>query len=255
MSLTAAVVTSSIGRDTLRRTIESVKKQTYPCTHYVFVNGPEYWEAAKEILKDYPGTKVTYIPVGTGVNNYGMAGVFAASPFLVLEDVILYLDDDNYYAADHVESLVSMIDQYGLGWACSLRTVVDTKNNLSVDDNCESLGFWKSIDDYHLVDNSCYAVRRSLAVQTCHAWYVPFVSDRRFLQALFKSNSPFGCSGRHTSYYEVSKWIGIEKIKECNETMLNRHKGSYPWHVPHLCNPGLVKEHGSSEVPPIGSSA
>ncbi|HHF4949445.1 TPA: hypothetical protein ACPO3J_000702 [Haemophilus influenzae] len=36
---TVAVVTSTIGRPELSLAIKSVQNQTYPCKHYVFVDG------------------------------------------------------------------------------------------------------------------------------------------------------------------------------------------------------------------------
>ena len=38
-SKTVAVVTSTIGRPELALAIKSVQNQTYPCKHYVFVDG------------------------------------------------------------------------------------------------------------------------------------------------------------------------------------------------------------------------
>ncbi|ASU15971.1 hypothetical protein [Actinobacillus pleuropneumoniae] len=47
----AAVVTATIGKPSLEQAILSVKNQTIPCKHYVFVDGKQYWKAAKEIIR------------------------------------------------------------------------------------------------------------------------------------------------------------------------------------------------------------
>ena len=54
MSLSVAVVTSSIGRSTLRKTIESVRGQTYKAVrHYVFAHGWEHHVKVETLLDDY----------------------------------------------------------------------------------------------------------------------------------------------------------------------------------------------------------
>lgn len=68
--LSVAVVTPTIGRSELERTIQSVQKQTYPCTHYVFVDGKPFFNDAKTILEKYPQVEPIYLPINTGANNW-----------------------------------------------------------------------------------------------------------------------------------------------------------------------------------------
>lgn len=42
MSLSVAVVTSTQGRPTIRKAIESVQNQTRKAAHYVFIHGADY---------------------------------------------------------------------------------------------------------------------------------------------------------------------------------------------------------------------
>ncbi len=64
--LTVAVITATIGRDELERTIESIKNQSYPCKHYIFVDGEDFRYKAKTILDKYPDVIPIYLPMNTG---------------------------------------------------------------------------------------------------------------------------------------------------------------------------------------------
>lgn len=231
MSLSVAVVTSTVGRNTIGRAIESVEQQTRAAKHYVFVHGEKYWEKARANLLDTSVT-VCYLPVANGTNGYGMAPVFAAAPFLLEEDVILYLDDDNWFEPDHVKSLVNLIEEHDLGWAYSLRKIVDNDGNWICDDNCESLGLHFNATNHYLVDNSCYAVRRDVAVKHSHAWYVPVVSDRMFMKALCQAKVDCGTTGMHTVNYRLSAdgtgGMTAEKFIHNNAHMRD-HTPDFPW--------------------------
>lgn len=202
MSLSVAVVTSTIGRSTLKRTIKSVKDQTRQATHYVFIHGSDYSYKAVANLED--DTVAVHLPHNNGGNGYGMAPVYALAPYVVKEDIIFYLDDDNWYEPDHIESLVTIIQDHDLGWAYSLRKIVDNDGNWICDDNCESLGCHPNSHGYYLVDNSCYAVRTDVARKYSNAWYVPIISDRNFQAALMRNKIKCGTTGRHTSNYRLS---------------------------------------------------
>ena len=65
-SKTVAVVTSTIGRPELALAIESVQNQTYPCKHYVFVDGNIFWDKAKSILEQFPDVIPICLPMNTG---------------------------------------------------------------------------------------------------------------------------------------------------------------------------------------------
>lgn len=203
MSLSVAVVTSTRGRETIKQAIESVKAQSYKARHYVFAHGDDCWS---KVMLNTTATGVTTVllPVANGTNGYGMAPVFAAAPYLVEEDVIFYLDDDNWYEPGHIEELVKMIEEHDLGWAYSLRRIVDAEGNFICDDNCESLGMHPNSHDHFLVDNSCYAVRADVARQHSHAWYVPVVSDRSFMRALCQAKIACGTTGKHSVNYRLS---------------------------------------------------
>lgn len=231
MTLSVAVVTSTRGRKLIRQAADSVKAQTREARHYVFAHGKDCWDAVSDATEGCD-VDVVYLPSANGGGGYGMAPVFAASPFLVDEDVIFYLDDDNWYEPDHIESLVNLIEKHDLGWAYSLRRIVDADGNWICDDNCESLGMHLNATNHYLVDNSCYAVRRDVAVKHSHAWYVPIVSDRHFQAALMQARVPCGTTGKHSVNYRLSKdgtgGMTAEKFLGNNEWMI-QNRSNFEW--------------------------
>ena len=205
MKLSVAVVTSTRGRETITQANESIKNQTYKATHYVFAHGRDCWDAVEKNTREIENAQVVYLPRANGGGGYGMAPVFALAPFVVDEDIICYLDDDNWYETDHIESLVEIIDKHNLGWAYSLRKIVDNEGNFICDDNCESLGMHLNSDNQYLVDNSCYVVRTDVARKHSHAWHVPIVSDRSFQSELMRAKHSVGTTGKHSVNYRLSK--------------------------------------------------
>ena len=230
MSLSVAVVTSTQGRSTITKAIQSVKDQTRKATHYVFIHGAEYSDKTIPHLAD--DTVAVHLPRANGGGGYGMAPVFALAPFAITEDIICYLDDDNWYEPDHIESVVEMIEKHDLGWAYSLRKIVDNEGNFICDDNCESLGCTPNSANQYLVDNSCYVVRTDVARRHSHAWYVPIISDRSFQSELMRAKLPTGTTGKHSVNYRLSKdgtgGMTAEKFLGNNEWM-KQNRPEFKW--------------------------
>jgi len=228
MSLSVAVVTSTQGRSTITKAIQSVKDQTRKATHYVFIHGAEYSDKTIPHLAD--DTVAVHLPRANGGGGYSMAPVFALAPFAITEDVICYLDDDNWYEPDHIESLVEMIEKHDLGWAYSYRKIVDNEGNFICEDNCESLGMQLNSANHYLVDNSCYVVRTDVARRHSHAWYIPVVSDRSFQFELMRVKLSVGTTGKHSVNYRLSKdgsgGMTAEKFINNNEWM-KKHRPDF----------------------------
>lgn len=232
MSLSVAVITSTRGRDTIKKANESIRNQTYGATHYVFAHGRDCWDAVERNMQEIANVQVVNLPRANGGGGYGMAPVFAMAPFAVEEDIIFYLDDDNWYEPDHIESLVEMIDKHNLGWAYSLRNIVDNEGNFICEDNCESLGCIPNSHQQFLVDNSCYAVRTDVARRHSHAWYVPIISDRSFQRELMRAKHRTGTTGKHSVNYRLSQdgtgGMTKEKFFGNNEWM-KQNRPDFSW--------------------------
>lgn len=241
MTTTATVITSTIGRPELRQTIESVRAQTWPSVrHHVYVNGPKYHESARAILADYPGVTAFYMPEETGDYGTGgsMADVFAAGAFLTRSDWIFYLDDDNFYEPDHIESVLSFAEREQLEWAYTLRKLVDKSGAYICDDDWVSLGRYKprngSEDGTRIIDNSCFAVTRKLAQRYALAWTaLPIVADRCFQMALTENGHRHGCTGRSTVNYRLGTGTANATTEQVLATRAlvdaERPAGGFPW--------------------------
>ena len=233
-SKTVAVVTSTIGRPELALAIKSVQNQTYPCKHYVFIDSNIFWDKAKSILEQFPDVIPIYLPMNTGKNRILNGAINAAAAFLVEEDIICYLDDDNQLRDDHVESLVNVIEQ-GADFSYSLRAFYDLNHQFICNDDFESLGNWtKEIHFFsdikinniqqsiHLIfntngehiDTNCYAVPREIAQKVAHSWYIPYFGDRTFFSAINALDLKGETSGKYTVKYTVdfNKMIAVRRF-------------------------------------------
>ena len=231
---TVAVVTSTIGRPELALAIKSVQNQTYPCKHYIFIDGNMFWDKAKSILAQFSNVVPIYLPMNTGKNRILNGAINAAAAFLVEEDIICYLDDDNQLREDHVESLVNVIEQ-GADFAYSLRSFYDSNHQFICHDDFESLGNWtKEIHFFsdikinniqqsiHLIfntdgehiDTNCYAVSREIAQKAAHGWHTLSIGDRGFLSALKVLGLMGQTSGKYTVKYTVdfNKMIAVRRF-------------------------------------------
>jgi len=191
---TVAVVTATTGRKELADTIASVKAQTYPCKHYIFFDG--VWADA-----DLEGTHVCKLPVQTGLNGMMNGGIVAASAFLVQEDMICWLDDDNWFEPNHIESLVEA--KGDRPYAHSLRALRNVDGSFFANDDFESLGVHSGF-----IDLNCYLMDRNIAVQIAPLWYKTtgdlMVGDRFVYQALKENNLDHACTGLYSLNYRLN---------------------------------------------------
>ena len=223
-----AVVTATTGRDTLWETIESVRDQTVSCTHYVFADG-EYASALTQFFDDEK-LKFYRLPVKTGGNGMMNGGIIAASAYLVQEDLICWLDDDNWIEPDHLETLLAAKEDKP--YAHSLRKLVEPDGTFFDFDDFESLGIHSGF-----IDLNCYLMDRQLAVQIAPLWYRTtgelMVGDRFVYEALRQNNLPFGETGKYTVNYRLNPkrdlrpWFFDGNIKN-----RAKHSGDLPWRKP-----------------------
>ena len=228
-----AVITPTIGTDYLSKCVSSVENQTYEnLTHYVFVDGNQYFDASISKLEGASKVKINFIDENIGKGWYGHR-VYAASSFLVNADVIIYLDEDNWIDPHHVEKLVDVI-QNGNDWAYSLRKIYDKDEQLLCEDNCESLGKWPVFFDpnVHHIDTSSFAIKRDIAVRIGHAWYGQWGADRQFYQALSTHFPNYDCSNAHTLCYRLDgnpNSVKSDFFESGNAINATKYNGSFPW--------------------------
>lgn len=223
-----AIITSTIGRAELEQTILSVQNQSYSCKHYVFVDGEIFWHKAKAILDKYPNVIPIYLPMNTGKNLMLNSSINAIAPFLVSEDIICYLDDDNRITKNHVETIVDELNT-GADFVYSLRSFYLSDGAFICRDDFQSLGNWRprgsvqlSINlgehqktlEYdldilgHHIDTNCYALPKNIALMVAQSWYSGLENDR----VVYKKLKDLGLKGQTTGKYTVHYVVDFDKF-------------------------------------------
>jgi len=198
------IITPTTGSEELKQCINSVWAQTYPnIKHLVVVDGPEYFSEI-ENLSLYKIIETIRLPENVGANGWYGHRVYAAMPYLVNEDIVMFLDQDNWLEPNHVETMVDVIEQ-GYDWAYSLRKINTKEGRFCCDDNCENLGHWPSFQGNYHIDTSCFAIPREILVRgICGAWYGKWGADRQFFNILKQHYPNFGCSNQYSLNYRLS---------------------------------------------------
>ena len=184
------------------------------------------------MIQPFSKTRMIELEENVGKGWYGHR-VYAACSFLVNADVIVYLDEDNWFEPCHIDKMINKIEE-GNDWVYSLRKIYDKNGKFLCDDNCESLGKWPvyfNTGVYH-IDTSSFAIRRDIAVRIGHAWYGQWGADRQFFGAL-KTNFPkYDCTNVHTSCYRLdgnANSVNYEFFDKGNKTNSQKYNGEFPW--------------------------
>lgn len=219
-----AVVTSTIGRAELERAIVSVQQQSYPCKHYVFVDGEQYFDKVKPLQAKYPDVIFTFLPMNTGADGWTNSSINAIAPFLIKEEIMCYLDDDNWYDSNHVQNIVNGFNSYeNVGVVYNLRRFVTENGQYLCDDNTESLGFWGfrqinypfefnqiTADLYSFmhrqghVDTNCLAMTLQTAQALAHYWVQSKMNDYMVFKQCRLQNKTIVSTGKRTVNYVLN---------------------------------------------------
>lgn len=236
--INVTVITPTIGSQYLEQAIASVEKQTYKnITHLVVADGAKFADKVNAISSKF-NCSTLVLPFNTGSGGYNGHRIYGASVFLVDTDYFCFLDEDNWFEADHIESLVDSIGN--ATWGYSLRKIVDNSGNYICNDDCESLGKWASClnENDFFVDLGCFFLPKMLAIKLAPGYYrrarhpneQPEI-DRLMSMALigqYDSN----CSGKYTLNYRAgnrSDSVQQDFFIRGNEYMKTKYKGDYPW--------------------------
>ena len=235
MTKSATVVIATTGAHMLEDAIRSVGAQTHAETNcWVVVDGPQFVAPVLAITQKYPNISIIALPENTGANGFYGHRIYAAVSYLINSDYVLYLDQDNWMSPDHVSSQIENCERNGLDWGYSLRSIWDKQGSYLLDDNCESLGKWPIYlsDQHHLVDTSCYCIRREVITRIGGAWYGGWGGDRQFFAAISHHFPKFGTTGKHTLCYRLDGNPGSvnqDFFVQGNAVMQKRYPGGFPW--------------------------
>jgi glycosyltransferase involved in cell wall biosynthesis len=238
MNPKVTVITPTTGSSQLYDAAKSVNKQTYSnVEHIVVIDKPEKSDSVFKSLREFKSIIVN-VPYNTGHSGYNGHRIYGAFSYLVDGDFICFLDEDNWFEENHIETLVNTI-KAGSKWAYSLRKIVNQEGDYICNDDCESLGRWKSILNDNFVDVNCFMIPKQAAVAFSPYWYrrarhpqeQPEVD--RILSAFMMQNMvEFNTNGLYTVNYRVasrSDSVQKEFFLQGNQMMNHRMNGEYPW--------------------------
>jgi glycosyltransferase involved in cell wall biosynthesis len=242
LGLSILVITPTTGSPELADAVESVLGQMgREVEHLLVVDGVQFSSKVDEVLNNagiITGGKVKRIdlPFNTGKDGFYGHRIMAVFGHLINHDYVLFLDHDNWFEYDHVESLINIIESKELDWAYSLRQIFDKDKNYITADNCESLGRWPAWvnENAHLIDTSSYCFKTSFYRQVCHLWDYGWGGDRRFYTILKDhiKHDNYACTGKYTLNYRLGGNEGSvnrEFFDEGNKKMHTKYPGKFPW--------------------------
>jgi len=221
------VITPTTGKDTVKKAVESVRNQTVKTEHLLVLDGGEV--ETKLPLSFNGSFDFITLPENVGGNGWYGHRVYAAMPLLVNADYILFLDEDNWFEPNHVETMIAKIKSKDLMWSYSLRRICNERGEYVFDDDCESLGRYPTYYDHNVnfVDTNCYCFKREYLVNVAHHFYGQWGADRPFYKAASTQLPSFGCTGEATVNYRAPERL-MKMFEEGNAVMKKAYV-NLPW--------------------------
>lgn len=237
------VITPTTGSLELIDAVRSVSRQSLSCHHLLVVDGVLYSRDVDITLKkggiicNNHNLFRCDIPFNTGGGGYYGHRIMAGfGHFIPSYDYVLFLDQDNWYDPEHVESLVTVCERSNLDWAYSFRKIYSKDKEFLMEDNCESLGKWPAWVDNNvfLIDTSSYCFKTSFFSQFSHLWDYGWGADRRFFHILKNmiKHTNYDTSYKHTLCYRLGGNEGsVQKdfFEQGNNSYLKIYNGELPW--------------------------
>lgn len=249
-----AIITPTIARKHLRQCIQSVQAQTYSnIEHFLVVDGLEFQQPVEQMLATIEcrsPVRLQVLPANTGRSRFNGYRICAAYALLAEADYIMFLDDDNWFDCNHVEAGVDAITTFDTKWAFFLRRICDETGRFIMNDDCDSLGFWRRaesyrgpadrleqryIDFYSLfpfhIDTNCYILDAPLLRSVAHLLLAHRKGDT-FLANYLVRHVSGACVGVRSVNYRVRP---ADQIRLCdffirgNEPMMSRYGNEFPW--------------------------
>jgi glycosyl transferase family 2 len=264
-SPSVVVVTASVGRAALRRCAESVQEQEYSkVRHLVAVDSPEHLSDVAQALQSVSRTKelnILVLPKKTGHSNHFGYRIYGAIPLLSDEDIVCYLDEDNWFEPDHVPSAIDALTTTGASWAYALRKICSDHGVPLCDDDCDSLGYWpkfatmlpdgelergemaRHTSHPNLVDSSCYVLPRQLACALAPLWQALHADS--VVSSFLVQRYAGACSGTSTVNYALGGGSGtpVEWFTDGNRRIRELYNSAeLPWRQgPQKIGPVTIK--------------
>ena len=194
--LKVAVVTPYYREPTtwLRQCHESVRSQTYPCTHIMVADGAPNADAVR--------WDTVHIALPENHHDYGDTPRAAGSTFAKDNgfDAIAYLDADNWFAPEHIETMVALHQSTGAAICSASRYLTRTDGSI--------IGICLASNGKTFIDTNCYFFTKD-ALSLATRWteipsYAHAICDRVMFHYVRRSGISCAHADRPTVYYRVS---------------------------------------------------
>lgn len=223
-----------------------MQEQTYAMVeHLLVIDGPEWNERVDAILatlEETRGLKIIRLPHPTGKNTWNGHRIYGGMPSIAMTDFVCWLDEDNWFDPEHVESLVETAKANNAAWSFALRNIVDTAGQFITRDDCESLGNLHPTclaeNDFH-IDTSCYLLRTDIAIQLAGVWNRKgrpgdgqLDPDRLLCRVLMEHFPQALGTRKYTVHYTVGSTpnsVKVDFFERGNATMHARYPDGLPW--------------------------
>ena len=234
---TAAVVTVTNGKrpgELLNCLMSVASQRGITPTHYILCDGD--FNTFVELRRIYANgcVKVCYWDAKIGGDGWLGQRWYAAAPQLITEDVTFFCNDDDWYEANHVQTIMEKIEE-GYDWAYSFRKVCDQEGAFLFNDNCEALGEASPVwidSNHHFVDWCMWGMKTECLKQISPVLNNKDLHVDRYFYALAKQAFPkFAATLQHTFNFRLGGGCGVQKefFEQGNAEMLKRHNGVLPW--------------------------
>ncbi len=196
-----AVITPYYKEDVsiLQRCQDSVATQTHPCTHFLIADGHP-----QEAVANWPIHHVT-LPTAHGDNGNTPRAVGSLTAINQGFDALAYLDADNWYFSNHVETMVALHQSSGADVCTAGRTINRLDGSLMYVDKTEN-------DGERFVDTSCLFLTRKAFKLTPYWAMMPKelspVCDRIFWHAI--------CARPLARAHNAEPTVGFSTQYECH---------------------------------------
>jgi hypothetical protein len=219
------IVTVTVVRETLPQALRSVFAQKFAGRIQMLV-GVDRWVGNRAMVEQLRAQAPSHVAVtlldlgystsqrngGIYPSHYGGALKTILS-YAANSRCVTYLDDDNWYAPDHVATMLAAMA--GKAWGFSLRHFVDAQSGEPLcADTWESLGPGRGVyakAQGGFVDTNCYFIDKLACNDVFPEWAVTRFAggtggDRQVLEKL--RARPFGTNGAHTVFYRT-RLVGL----------------------------------------------
>lgn len=189
----------------LQDCIDSVKTQTHKDLIHVMIGDgcclPEH----------YLHPTLHNIALPNRLNNYGDSprSIGVVYAFSLGVDAVAFLDSDNWYAKDHIETMVKH--------CVTARSDVVTSLRYLTHLNGKELGICPESDGNIFCDTNCLFVTRKLAEEAGVWWLIPddmhVIDDRVIWDTLIHATDQISCTRKPTVFYRTAFEVHYRMFK------------------------------------------